>query len=212
MWSDRSVLASIFGATLTAGLFAAQALAAEVPYRVRGTLAAVDGAALTIATRDGETVNLALGEKTPVFTVTPAKLADLRRGQFVGVTSIESAGQMIGLEVHIFAEALRGLSEGHYPWDLVAQENMMTNADIAWIEEVGANRKIRLKYAVGEEKIDGAQTITIPPEAAVVNFLVGSRELLAAGAHIVAVVIKAEGGGVNPIAVIVGQGGSKPPM
>ena len=88
----------------------------------------------------------------------------------------------------------------------------MTNADVAWIEEKGADRTIRLKYAVGKEKIDGAQTITIPPEVSVVNFIVGSRDLLLAGAHVVAVVTKAEGGGVNPIAVVVGKNGSKPPM
>ena len=88
----------------------------------------------------------------------------------------------------------------------------MTNADVAWIEEVGDNRTIRLKYAVGKEKIDGAQTITIPPEAAVVNFVAGDRDLLVAGAHLVAVVVKADGGGIDPIAVVVGKDGSKPPM
>ena len=117
MWTDHAARAAIVAATITASLLAAEAFAAEAPYRVRGTLASVDGATLTIATRENQTLILTLGEKTPVFTVIPAKLADIKRGQFVGVTSIESAGKMIGLEVHIFAENLRGLAEGHYPWD-----------------------------------------------------------------------------------------------
>ncbi len=212
MWRDHIARATIIGATIAVSLLVAEAFAAEGPYRVRGTLASVDGAMLTIATGDNQTLSLTLGEKTPVFTVTPAKLADIKRGQFVGVTSIEAAGKMIGLEVHIFDESLRGLAEGHYPWDLVADENMMTNAQVAWIEEAGTDRTIRLKYAAGKEKIDGAQTITIPPEAVIVNFVFGSRDLLLTGAHVVAVVVDGEGDQVNPIAVVVGKDGSKPPM
>ncbi len=212
MLSDHIARATKFGATMAVSLLVAEAFAAEGPYRIRGKLASVDGAMLTIASRDNQTLSLTLGEKTPVFTVTPAKLADIKRGQFVGVTSIEAAGKMIGLEVHIFDESLRGLAEGHYPWDLVAEENMMTNAQVAWIEEAGADRTIRLKYAVGKEKIDGAQTITIPPEAVIVNFVVGSRALLVAGAHVVAVVVDDEGGQINPIAVVVGKDGTNPPM
>ena len=212
MWRSHSVGAVLFAAALGASLFAGAAFAAEAPYRIRGTLASVDGATLTIATRENQTIKLTLGEKTPVFTVTPATLKDIKRGQFVGVTSVGSADKMVGLEVHIFAEQLRGLAEGHRPWDLVAEKNMMTNADVAWIEEVGDARTIRLKYAFGEDKTDGAQTITIPPDATIVNFVFGSRELLLAGAHIVAVVTKAEGGMVSPVAVVVGKDGSKPPM
>jgi hypothetical protein len=60
------------------------------------------------------------------------------------------------VEVHVFAESLRGLGEGHYPWDLEGAPNMMTNANIAKVEEVGADRVLKLDYQ------DGEQTITIP--------------------------------------------------
>ena len=37
------------------------------------------------------------------------------------------------LEVHIFAESMRGLGEGHYDWDL-RPSSKMTNANVASID------------------------------------------------------------------------------
>jgi len=52
---------------------------------------------------------------------------------------------------------------------------MMTNANIAKVEEVGTDRVLRLNYSGGE------QTITIPTSAAVVAFDKAPADQLAAG-------------------------------
>ena len=86
-------------------------------------------------------------------------MSAIQSGKFVGITSFEQDGRRVAREVHVFDESLRGLAEGHYPWDLDAKPNMMTNASISKIEEVGADRVVKVDYKGGE------QTITIPTDA-----------------------------------------------
>ena len=92
-----------FAALLIAAATAAQA--AE-PYRVRGTLVGVDGDILSVMNDDEETLEFALTEDTRMLAITPAKWGDIKPGQYVGIASIESGGQRVALEVHIFDEAL----------------------------------------------------------------------------------------------------------
>jgi hypothetical protein len=112
------------GLTCSVWLLLAQGVAAQDrPMHMRGTLAGVAGPALTIRTREGTTEMVTLNEKSGVFVVGPAKLSDVTPGQFVGITSVESAGKRVAVEVHIFAETLRGLAEG-YDWELLTSPNM----------------------------------------------------------------------------------------
>jgi hypothetical protein len=152
-----------FGLALVA-LFLTNGTAAAAegePYRLRGTVAAVDDQLLTVVNDDEETFEVALSEDTGLFAVTPGKWSDIRPGQFVGVTSVETGEQRVALEVH---KDLRGTGEGHYPWDLVKDPNMMTNATIAEIEEVNlAQRQLRLTYKEGEgaSATQGEQLIAV---------------------------------------------------
>jgi hypothetical protein len=186
------------------------------PYRLRGTLVGVDDQLLTVMNDDEETFEVALTEETSVFAVTPAKWSEIQPGQFVGVTSIESGDQRVALEVHIFAEDLRGTGEGHYPWDLVKDPNMMTNATIAEIEEVSAaERQLRLIYTEGEGEnaVQGEQVITVPDFVDVV-FLAKSEDpsLLMPDRRVFLFVQEAEPGPPAAIAVAVGVEGAIPPM
>ena len=69
------------------------------------------------------------------------RLEDHRRGQrdieeanrINGITSVEQGGKRVAREVHAFADLLRGLAEGHYPWDLESEPNMTTNANSALV-------------------------------------------------------------------------------
>jgi hypothetical protein len=110
-------------------------LAAQEPWRVRGTLERVEGDALSVQTREGGTLDVRLKEDSGIFVVTPKTLDDIETGDFVGITSIEVRGRRVALEAHLFAEDLRGVGEGYYAWDLVQEPNMMTNATVAEINE-----------------------------------------------------------------------------
>ena len=186
------------------------------PYRLRGTLTGVDDRLLTVMNDDEETFEVALTEDTAVFAVTLAKWSDIRPGQFVGVTSVASGDQRVALEVHIFAEDLRGTGEGHYPWDLIKDPNMMTNATIAEIEEVSpAERQLRLTYreGEGENAVQGEQVITVPDFVDVV-FLEKSEDpaLFLPDRRVFLFAQKEEQGPPTAIAVAVGVDGAIPPM
>jgi hypothetical protein len=211
-------LFGLLGAALLAGVLApGSAWAAEGgPYGLRGTLVAVDGQLVTVMNDDEETFEVALTPDTGVFAVTPAKWSDIQPGQFVGITSVESGDQRVALEVHIFADDLRGTGEGHYPWDLIKDPNMMTNATVAEIQEVNpAARQLRLTYKEGKEEnaAQGEQVITVPDFVDVV-FLAKSDDpgLIAPDRKAFLLVKEREQGPPAAIAIAVGIEGATPPM
>jgi hypothetical protein len=202
-----------FAALLVAAATAAQA---ADPYRVRGTLVGVEGDILSVMNDDEETLEFALTEDTRMLAITPAKWSDIAAGQYVGIVSIESGGQRVALEVHIFDEALRGTAEGHHPWDLIKDPNMMTNATIAEIAEVNpAQRQLRLTYkeGEGENAKEGEQVIMVPDFVEVVFMAKGEDPgLLAPDRKAFLVVRDAKEGPPQALAVAVGLEGAAPPM
>ena len=208
MKASAVVAATVGVSAFLAGMASAQ------PYHVRGELAEVDGANLAIDTDIGGRKSVTLAEDAGVFIVDSASLEDIKEGQFVGITSIMSQGQRVALEVHIFTEDLRGLAEGHYPWSLVEEENMMTNANIAKLVEVGADRQLTVNYMEGEEgaQTEGTQTIVVPTEAAIVHFTGTTRDKLMPGETVFLLAVDGEDGSVMSPAIVVGQNGVKPPM
>ena len=189
--------------------------AEEKPYRVRGTLEAVEGDKLTVDTREGETLDLTLTDDTRVMVVRPASLDDIKQGDYVGLTSIDSGGKRVAISAHIFADDLRGTAEGHVPWDLVKEPNTMTNATVAQVEEVGDQRELTVSYrqGEGEQKTEGSQTIYVPEELAVVKMEKASdRSVLQAGQKAFLVVRDDDAGSRTALAVIVGAEGATPPM
>jgi len=199
---------------LTVALVAPWApLSAQEPERMRGTLETVEGDQLGVRTREGQMVGVRLKQDADIFVVTPTSLEDIEAGDFVGITSIEASGRRLALEVHLFAEDLRGVGEGHYPWDLVDEPNMMTNATIAEIKEVGQDRELEVTYAEGEgeQKTEGEQTIFVPPDAPIVLIEQrDTREVLAPGKAVFLMVEPSEAG-PQAVATVVGEG-IDPPM
>jgi hypothetical protein len=208
----------LLGAALLAAFLAhvSPGAAQDKPYGIRGTLVEVDDRLLTVMNDDEETFEVVLTGDTEVFAVTSAKWSDLRPGQFIGITSVESGAQRVALEVHIFAEDLRGIGEGHYPWDLTAQANMMTNATVAEVKEVSAaERQVRLTYkeGEGEDAAQGEQVITVPDFVEVVHLAKSDDPgLLVAGRPVFALARDSEQGPPTAIAVAVGVEGAIPPM
>jgi hypothetical protein len=197
------------GATLPAGADEGK------PYRVRGTLESVESDKLTVNTREGEALDLRLQDDTRVMVVRPASLDDIKQGDYVGLTSVDSAGERVAISVHIFADDLRGTAEGHVPWDLVKEPNTMTNATVAEIEEVGDQRELKVSYkqGEGEQKTEGSQTIYVPDDLAVVKMETASdRSVLKPGERAFLVVRDDADGNPTALAVVVGEEGATPPM
>ncbi|MGA8900972.1 hypothetical protein [Bradyrhizobium sp.] len=198
---SRALWVPIAAATVLAGLlFSAPALAQA---HIRGTLTAAKDGTVDVQTTKGENVSIKLANDAGLFLVTKADMSAIQTGKFVGITSFEQDGKRVAREVHVFDESLRGLAEGHYPWDLEAKPNMMTNANISKVEEVGTDRVLMLTYKGGEQKI------TIPTSATVVAFDKAPADQLAVGRKVF-IVMKKDGS--EATAIVIGAEGVKPPM
>src|SRR6202035_2018445 len=154
MLMSRTLRVPIAAAAALVGVLLSAPASAQA--HIRGTLTDTKDGTIGVQTAKGETVSIKLANDAGLFLVTKADMSAIQSGKFVGITSFEQDGKRVAREVHVFDESLRGLAEGHYPWDLDAKPNAMTNATIAKVDNVGMDRVLVLNYKGGE------QTITIP--------------------------------------------------
>jgi hypothetical protein len=172
---------------------------------IRGTITAATDHDITVETRNGRSVSVPSTDKTNYFVVDKGNLNDVTTGKFVGITSVNRDGKQVAEEIHVFDNSLRGLGEGHYPWDRDQEANMMTNANIAKVDSVAGGDVLKLDYKGGE------QTISVPPDVTVVTFDKGSRADLKTGRHVFVVMSKDEAN-KSAAAVVIGADGVTPPM
>lgn len=99
---------------LTAGTMAR---AADAPYtRIRGTITAVAGDALTIKTNAGKDLNVALRDNTAIHAITLASVSEIQPGRYIGTTAVPQAdGTLKALEIHVFPPDMAGTGDGTAP-------------------------------------------------------------------------------------------------
>jgi hypothetical protein len=191
---------------LVALISAAAAVAQTTPTRLRGTITAIDGKTVTIATREGNPVDVRLADNWVVALVAPVTVADIREGSFVGIASVGTDANRTALEVLVFPEAMKGAGEGHYPWDL-QPESMMTNATVSTVASAADGQTLRLDYRGG-----GTQTIKVKPGTPIVTFLPGDRSDARVGAKVFVGAARAADGTYSAGRLNVGKDGLTPPM
>jgi len=177
------------------------------PPRVRGTLDQANGNTLAVKTRSGTMTTLQLKDGAPVVAAVKGSMSDIQDNSFVGITAlVELDGTIKAVEVHVFAEPLRGTGEGHYPWDLMPNSTMTNAAVTQQVKKVEGNT-LTLKYK------DGEKTIVVPSDATVVNLVPGDKADLKPGAKIFIPrwEKKADGTWEATVAVV-GRDGITPPM
>jgi hypothetical protein len=177
MWRKAQVIG--IGTALLFGVLGATAVFSEdaPPPRVRGTLDQVSGNTLTIKARNGTPTTVQLKDSAPVIATVKGSMSDIQENSFVGITAMpQPDGTIKAVEVHVFAEPLRGIGEGHYPWDLMPNSSM-TNAAVTQQVKKADGNTLMLKYK------DGEKTIVVPSDATVVNLIPGDRGDLKPGAR-----------------------------
>ena len=203
---QRSVfVASLTGTVLAPGLVRAQ----ESSVRLKGTVTAVDGSTLVVSTGTG-TARIAIDEKLRVVLEEPADLAKIAPGDFIGSGAVpQPDGTMRAVEVHVFAESMRGTGEGFRPWT-GAPNGTMTNATVrevaATTVDSVSGRLLALKYNGGEQRL------FVPPDTPVVRFTPGDRSALVTGAHVSVNATKHADGTLSAAGVTVGKSGYIPPV
>ena len=154
-WRPRLLAASLTVISLLGSAAWAQQ---PPPVRIRGTIESVDGAVLTIKSREGTDLKVRMTDNVAVFGVAKTALSEIKEGSYIGVSAMPGPdGTQKALAVHIFPETQRGAAEGFRPWDLRAGSTM-TNATVAEIVKGTDGQNILVKYKDGEKKV------VVPPD------------------------------------------------
>jgi hypothetical protein len=190
------------------GTFAATLALAQQPQtvRLRGVIEKVDGHTVLAKSAKGDELRLNLADKVLVVAVMKASMADIREGEFIGSGAMpQPDGSQKAIEVHIFAESMRGTGEGFRPWD-GAPNSTMTNGTVGASVTGVDGPVITIKYKDGEKKI------IVTPNVPIVRFEVADLSAVEPGSAfaVIAAVPKPDGSlDVNRINV--GRGGASPP-
>ena len=202
---SRTIRMALAGALVVAACATAFAQQAQT-MRVRGTIAKVDGDALTLKASDGAEHKLTLTGNATIVAVVKSSMAEVKEGVFLGSAAMpQPDGSQKALEVHIFPEQMRGTGEGHRPYAPVANSTM-TNGTAAGATVVGTDGStILLKYKDGEKKI------IVPPNVPIVRYEIGSKADLKAGAAFtVLAATKKPDGTLEAARINVGRDGTVP--
>lgn len=198
-------LATSIAALTIAGTVLAQPPAGK-PERIRGEIVSVSGTTLKVHRRSGDTVTIAMNDKSRVNAVKAIQLADIKPGSYVGAAAMPGPdGKLTAKEVVVFPEAARGTGEGNYAWDLGANSTM-TNANVDTVVESTNGRDLKLSFKGGNN------TINVPTNVPVVTLIPATPAELATGKKVFVVATPASTGSYDGQIVVVEKDGVVPPM
>ena len=200
---------SLFAGALIALLAlsaAAQNPPQGTPTRIRGTVEKLDGQALTVKSREGQELTITLAPNVTVAYLVKKSLGDIKAGDFVATTSSKGTdGKNHSVELRIFPDAMRGLGEGQYAWDLMP-DSLMTNATVAGITGAPQGQTLKVTYKGSESEI------VVGPDTPIFGYGAGDTSLLKPGAAIFIVALKNPEGSLSASRVTAEKDGGKPPM
>ena len=176
---------------------------AQTDVRVRGTLTAFDGKVFSVSSRDGKSAEIQLAEKTAIVFTQPIALADIKPGDFLGVTSMKrDDGTLTAFEVRRFPKPL---NPGHRPLD-GRSDQTMTNATVSATVQSARGRELTLTYEGGSQKI------MVPENASISMLVPGDRSQLVPGATVSLTAAPGADGKLTALRVQVSRVEAKPPQ
>jgi hypothetical protein len=182
----RKITRRTVSASALALLGAAAFVAAQQPsqaqqpqmVRVRATIDSVNGQTLAAKSRDGAMMKIQLAANAPVNQVVKASLSDIKQGDYIAITAMpQPDGSQKAVAILIFPEALRGVGEGHRPWDL-QPNSTMTNATVASQVKNVDGTTLTVTYKGGQQKV------VVPSSAEIVAYKKASAADLKPGQKI----------------------------
>jgi hypothetical protein len=201
------IAAALIGAAAV-GAALAQQPASPQPQttRLRGVIEKVDGRDILAKSTKGEEIKLNLGDKALVVAVVEASIADIKPGMFIGSGAMpQPDGSQKAIEVHIFADSMRGTGEGFRPWD-GAPNSTMTNGTVDASVSGVDGPVVTVKYQDGEKKI------IVTPNVPIVRYEVADLSAIAPGAPFTAVATgKTADGSFAVSRINIGRDGASPP-
>lgn len=197
----RPVLATLFVA-----LFAFPAVAQNAPrVRVRGTVQQFDGHTLTVKSRDGQVLPIALAPNVTVVTLVKKSVADIKPGDFVASTGIKGKdGTLHAIEARIMPKATPDGGR-QFAWDL-APDSVMTNATVGRVTEAPQGAVVHVTFKGGQSEY------SIGPDVPVLATAPGDISLLKPGAAVFVIAVKRPDGSLTASRLYAEKDGVKPPM
>ena len=178
---------------------------AGTPMRVRGTVDKLDGQALTVKQRDGQTATVTLSPDVAVRTLVKKSVSDIKPGDFVASTGVKGKdGKLHAIEARIMpAPTSDGGSQ--YAWDLTP-DSVMTNATVGTVTKVSDGAVLHVTFKGGESEY------TIGPDVPVLAAAGGDTELLKPGIAVFVIALKHPDGSITSSRLYAEKDGIKPPM
>lgn len=181
------------------------ALAQPAAARVRGVVDSVDANQLLVTTRAGEKVTMKLAPDAGAIFIAPIAIDAIKPGSFIGTAAVSQPdGTLKALEIQVFPESMRGVGEGHRPWDLGA-ESSMTNGTVGDLK-VSDGRYLTLTYKGGEQKV------FVPPNAPIITYEKATMADVKKGDHVIVTATHNADETLTATRIGVGKNGLVPPM
>jgi hypothetical protein len=200
------VTAALFAALLSLSAWAQSPAPEGTPTRIRGTVEKLDGQNLTVKSRDGQSVTVAMAPNFTVATLVKKSINDIKPNDYVASTGVKGTdGKLHAVEVRIFPEAMRGTGEGQFPWDL-QPDSVMTNATVTGTAAVAGGQTLKVSYKGQESEF------TVGPECPVLGLAGGDSGLLKPGAAVFVIALKKPDGSITSARLYAEKDGIKPPM
>jgi hypothetical protein len=174
--------------------------------RIRGTVVSLEGSKLVVHAKDGKDVSIMLADKFGAIGVVKASMADIKPGAFIGTATTDEPNDLLrSLEVVVFPEAMKGVGEGHFPWDLPGSSKM-TNATVSLAVDGVKGQTVTVTYKGGEKKIE------IPADIPIVTLVPATAADIHPGDPVFVPGDRDADGAIHAGAVIFGKDGVAPPM
>ena len=187
-------------------LFAIPALAQNPPpTRVRGVVDKLDGQTLTVKSREGEVLTIALASDVAIQTLVKKTLTDIKPGDFVASTGIKDKdGKIHAIEVRIFPAATPDGGR-QFAWDL-GPDSVMTNATVGTVTKAPEGMILHVTFKGGESEY------SVGPDVPVLANAPGDASVLKPGVAVFVIAVKNPDGSLTSNRIYAEKDGIKPPM
>jgi hypothetical protein len=196
---------SLFAAVGILSLSGAALAQTPAPIRVRGVVDSIDAQQLLVTTRAGQKVTMKLAPDAGATFISPIAIDAIKPGSFIGTAAVtQPDGTLKALEIQVFPEEMRGVGEGHRPWDL-GKDSSMTNGTVGDLK-VADGRYLTLTYKGGEQKV------FVPPNAPIITYEKATMADVKKGDHVIVTATHNADETLTATRIGVGKNGLVPPM
>ena len=175
------------------------------PTRIRGFVDKLDGKDLSVKTREGPVVKIALADNFTVSALEKKAVADIKPNDYIFLTGLkDDQGKLHCVDLRIAPERLRGAGEGQIPWDLMP-DAIMTNATVTGLATAKFGQNIKIKYKDSESEF-----VAENGQCQVFGYVQGDPGLLTHGAAVFVFAQKKDDGSLTAAGVTAEKDGVKP--